>query len=71
MEKMNAFAEDTQYDISNVPGSEIAGNYEQQRTDAWAEIEELNIIKRIISVCALKIYLCSQECFALIPASPS
>lgn len=48
---MNGFAEETKYDISNVPGSQIAEDYEQKRTDAWSTIEELNIAKRIISVC--------------------
>ncbi|KAJ7139521.1 hypothetical protein C8R44DRAFT_764687 [Mycena epipterygia] len=50
LEKMNGFAEETKYDISNVPGSQIASDYEQKRTDAWSTIEDLNISKRIISV---------------------
>ncbi|KAJ7767514.1 hypothetical protein DFH07DRAFT_955043 [Mycena maculata] len=50
LEKMNGFAEEAKYDISNVPGSEIAQDYENKRTDAWSNIEELNITKRIISV---------------------
>ncbi|KAJ8091332.1 BAR adaptor protein Hob1 [Marasmius tenuissimus] len=49
LEKMNGFAEDTKYDISNIPGSQIQSNYEEQRTDAWSQIEEMNITKRIIS----------------------
>jgi len=48
---MNAFAEDAKYDISNIPGADIQANYEANRTEAWAEIEALNITKRIISVC--------------------
>ena len=51
LEKMNAFAEDAKYDISNIPGADIQANYEANRTEAWAEIEALNITKRIISVC--------------------
>ncbi|KAJ7226087.1 hypothetical protein GGX14DRAFT_423794 [Mycena pura] len=49
LEKMNTFAEENKYDISNVPGSEIASSYEQQRTNAWSIIEDLNITHRIIS----------------------
>jgi len=49
LEKMNSFAEEAKYDISNVPGNEITSNYEEQRTDAWSQIEDLNITKRIIS----------------------
>ncbi|KIK70350.1 hypothetical protein GYMLUDRAFT_32353 [Collybiopsis luxurians FD-317 M1] len=49
LEKMNGFAEETKYDISNIPGNQITSNYEEQRTDAWSNIEELNITKRIIS----------------------
>ncbi|KAF5392622.1 hypothetical protein D9757_002121 [Collybiopsis confluens] len=49
LEKMNGFAEETKYDISNIPGNEITSNYEEQRTDAWSHIEELNVTKRIIS----------------------
>ncbi|KAJ7922935.1 hypothetical protein B0H13DRAFT_1978588 [Mycena leptocephala] len=50
LEKMNGFAEETKYDVTNVPGSQIAQDYEGKRTDAWSNIEELNITKRIISV---------------------
>ncbi|KAJ7151590.1 hypothetical protein C8R46DRAFT_1122514 [Mycena filopes] len=50
LEKMNGFAEEAKYDISNTPGSRIASDYEDKRSDAWSQIEELNIIKRIISV---------------------
>ena len=49
LERMNGFAEDAKFDITNGPGSQIATDYEQQRTDAWSEIENLNIAKRIIS----------------------
>ncbi len=51
LEKMNTFAETAKYDISNVPGQQICDEYEQNRTDAWNQIEELGITKRIISVC--------------------
>ncbi|KAJ7239026.1 BAR-domain-containing protein [Mycena haematopus] len=50
LEKMNSFAEENKYDITNTPGSQIANDYEARRTDAWSTIEELNITKRIISV---------------------
>ncbi|KAJ7102480.1 hypothetical protein B0H15DRAFT_334762 [Mycena belliarum] len=50
LEKMNGFAEETKWDVSNVPGNQIASEYEEKRTDAWSAIEELNITKRIISV---------------------
>lgn len=51
LEKMNSFAEECKYDISNVPGAQIAQDYENNRTDAWNVIESLGIIKRIVSVC--------------------
>ncbi|KAG7090740.1 hypothetical protein E1B28_009830 [Marasmius oreades] len=53
LEKINSFAEETKYDISNIPGNQITANYEEQRTDAWSQIEELNITKRIISTSKL------------------
>uniref|UniRef100_A0A0W0F9Y5 BAR-domain-containing protein n=1 Tax=Moniliophthora roreri TaxID=221103 RepID=A0A0W0F9Y5_MONRR len=49
LEKMNSFAEEAKYDITNVPGNQIAADYEEKRTDAWQTIEGLNITKRIIS----------------------
>ncbi|KAF7320137.1 Bar adaptor protein [Mycena kentingensis (nom. inval.)] len=52
-EKMNAFADENKYDISNVPGSQIAADYEDKRSDAWSTIEDLNITKRIISTSKL------------------
>jgi amphiphysin len=54
LERMNGFAEDAKFDITNGPGSQIASDYEQQRTDAWSEIENLNIAKRIISAGMFK-----------------
>jgi hypothetical protein len=50
LEKMNAFAEESKYDITNAPGAQIASDYEASRTDAWHQIENLNITKRLISV---------------------
>ncbi|KAJ7630388.1 hypothetical protein FB45DRAFT_915349 [Roridomyces roridus] len=52
-DKMAGFAGEAGYDITNVPGSQIAADYEAKRTDAWAQVEELNIVKRIISVSKL------------------
>lgn len=48
---MNSFAEESKFDIANVPGAQIAQDYENKRTDAWNVIENLGIIKRIVSVC--------------------
>jgi len=53
LEKMNSFADEAKYDISNVPAAQIAQDYEEKRTDAWSVIEELSIVKRIISVSRL------------------
>ena len=51
LEKMNSFADEAKYDISNVPAAQIAQEYEEKRTDAWSVIENLSIVKRIVSVC--------------------
>jgi len=51
LEKMNSFADESKFDVSNVPGAQIAQDYESKRTDAWSVIENLGIIKRIVSVC--------------------
>lgn len=48
---MTAYAEENAYDISDITGPQIQYDYEQNRTDAWSQIEELGITKRIISVC--------------------
>lgn len=56
LEKMNGFAEEAKYDISNVPAAQIAQDYEEKRTDAWSDIESLSIVKRIISVCKFNNY---------------
>jgi len=53
LEKMNGFADEAKYDISNVPAAQIAQEYEEKRTDAWSVIENLSIVKRIISVSRL------------------
>lgn len=52
LEKLNTFAEG-RYDVSTVPGSQIQLEYENKRTDAWSQIEDLNITKRIISTSKL------------------
>jgi hypothetical protein len=51
LEKLNSFAEENKWDISTETGTQIAHDYEEKRTDAWAKIEDLGIVKRIISVC--------------------
>ncbi|KAG1769593.1 hypothetical protein EDD22DRAFT_977459 [Suillus occidentalis] len=48
LEKMNSFAEG-RYDVTNASGAQIQADYEEKRTDAWSQIEDLNITKRIIS----------------------
>ncbi|KAG5649556.1 hypothetical protein H0H81_003102 [Sphagnurus paluster] len=53
LEKMNAFADESKYDIANATGAQIQQDYENKRTDAWELIESLNIVKRIISVSKL------------------
>ncbi|KAK2461738.1 hypothetical protein APHAL10511_006201 [Amanita phalloides] len=50
LEKMNNFVEEAKYEITNTPGSQIASDYEENRTDAWSQIESMNITKRLISV---------------------
>ncbi|KDQ54941.1 hypothetical protein JAAARDRAFT_38056 [Jaapia argillacea MUCL 33604] len=47
LEKLNSFAEG-KYDVS-VTGAQIAEEYEAKRTDAWQQVEDLNIVKRIVS----------------------
>ena len=37
--------------MTNVPGAQIAADYEAKRGDAWRSIEELAIAKRFISTC--------------------
>ena len=51
LEKMTSFAEENKFDIANQTGASIAQEYEEKRTDAYATIENLGIIKRIVSVC--------------------
>lgn len=50
LEKMQAFAEN-RYDITNVPGAQIAADYEAKRSDAWETIESMGITSRLISTC--------------------
>jgi amphiphysin len=52
LEKMNSFADSAKYEVTSMPGAQIEQSYEEKRTDAWSDIENLNIVKRIISVCA-------------------
>jgi hypothetical protein len=60
---MNSFTEEAKYDVSNIPGSQIAEIYEEKRTDAWSVIENLHITKRIVSVCALLIIILRRAGF--------
>jgi amphiphysin len=62
LEKMHSFADENKWDISNVPGSQIAQEYEEKRTDAWAQIEDLSIVKRIVSVCGSLIHYILAIC---------
>lgn len=50
LEKMNSFAEG-RYNVSNGPASQIQSDYENKRTDAWGQIEDLGILKRFVSTC--------------------
>ena len=50
LEKINSCAEG-KYNVTNGPASEIQSNYENKRTDAWSQIEDLGITKRIVSTC--------------------
>ena len=50
---MQSFGDEAKYDVTNAPGATIQADYEAKRTDAWERIEDLGIIKRIISVCML------------------
>ncbi|KAI0693634.1 BAR-domain-containing protein [Cytidiella melzeri] len=52
LEKMNAFAEKAQINVA-VPAAQVVPDYEAKRTDAWAEIENMNITKRLISTSKL------------------
>lgn len=51
LEKLNGFAEG-KFEVS-VPAAQIATDYEEKRSDAFARIEDLGITKRIISTCTL------------------
>ncbi|KAI9572620.1 hypothetical protein HD554DRAFT_2014923 [Boletus coccyginus] len=52
LEKMNSFAEG-RYNVSNGPASQIQSDYENKRTDAWGQIEDLGILKRFVSTSKL------------------
>jgi len=47
LEKLSGFAEGN-YDVS-LPGNQIATDYEEKRSDAWSQIEDMSIVKRIVS----------------------
>lgn len=49
LEKMNEFAESRQYEVSGISGARITADYEGSRTDAWEQIDNLNITKRFAS----------------------
>ncbi|EKM83672.1 hypothetical protein AGABI1DRAFT_66540 [Agaricus bisporus var. burnettii JB137-S8] len=53
LEKMNSFADSAKYEITSMSGGQIEQSYEEKRTDAWNDIENLNIVKRIVSVSRL------------------
>lgn len=50
LDKLQTFAEG-KYDVS-APASQVAADYEHNRTDAWEQIEAMGITKRIISTCS-------------------
>jgi len=52
LEKMHSFAEG-RYNVTNGPASQIQSDYENKRTDAWSQIEDLGITKRIVSTSKL------------------
>lgn len=49
LEKLSGFAEG-RYDVTVTP-AQIAEEYEEKRGDAMQQVEDLNIVKRIASVC--------------------
>ncbi|KAG1716761.1 hypothetical protein ID866_359 [Astraeus odoratus] len=51
-DKLISFAEG-RYNVTSLSGSQIQSDYETNRTDAWSQIEDLNITKRIISTSKL------------------
>jgi amphiphysin len=62
LEKMTTFAEG-KYDITSIPSTQIIQDYEEKRTDASQRIDNLNIIKKILSVCTSSSYLFSPTSF--------
>lgn len=48
MEKVQGYATECKY-MTGTSGAEILSSYEEQRTDAWQEVEGLTITKRIAS----------------------
>lgn len=53
LEKLHSFGDESKYDVASAPGGQIQADYEEKRTDAWAQIEELGIIKRIVSLARM------------------
>ncbi|KAG1908501.1 uncharacterized protein F5891DRAFT_1124269 [Suillus fuscotomentosus] len=47
LEKMNSFAEG-RYDVTNAPGAQIQADYEEKRTDAWSQIEDLQPLQVLV-----------------------
>ncbi|KAF8203738.1 hypothetical protein BJ912DRAFT_940947 [Pholiota molesta] len=47
LEKMNSFADECKYDVSNQPGAQIVQDYENKRTDAWSLIEILVLLSEL------------------------
>lgn len=56
MEKVQGFAQEGKF-RPGASGSEVQGDYESDRTDAYRQVEALHITKRIastgISICSL------------------
>ena len=63
LEKMNSFSQG-KYDVTNCPGPQIESDYENKRTDAWSQIEDLGITKRIVSTCT---WIISQLYLSALP----
>lgn len=50
LEKIHSFGDESKYDVASAPGGQIQADYEEKRTDAWSQIEELGVVKRIVSL---------------------
>jgi hypothetical protein len=62
LEKTNDFVEKGKLPISS--GQDIAAEYEAKRSDAYQVIENLNIVKRILSVCTCAILIINIAAFS-------